>query len=153
MIVSPLGSVRLRRLGLTLGLTLLAAAAGIVVIAAAYDVWTRDASPEALVRGYFAALERGDLDAALQAIEPSARPTSSVFVANMLNNVYRIEGVAVRQASILERLRGEPGDPREVTIFLAITQSVDGVHWEAGPRVPLINQDRRWYLARPPFAD
>lgn len=126
--------------------------AAIVAVGAAFELRTRDSSPEALVRGYFEALERGDLDAALTAIEPAARQASATFVANLLSNEYRIQGIAVRQSSILGRLRGEPAGPREVTVFLAITQAVDGVRWEASPRVPLIEADGRWYLARPPLA-
>jgi hypothetical protein len=142
----------LARAALLLSLVLLVANAMIVGAAVAVDLATRDSSPEVVVRGYFGALERGDLHAALAAIDPSARQSSSAFVANLLNNEYRIEGIAVRQTSILGSLRGEPPGPREVTIFLAITQAVDGVRWEAGPRVPLVQDGGRWYLARPPLA-
>ena len=142
----------LARAGLVLALALLMLCGAIVVAAATLELRTRDTSPEAVVRGYFSALERGDLDAALLALDPSARASSASFVANMLNNEYRIEGIAVRQTSFLDRLRGEPARPPEATIFLAITQAVDGVRWEAGPRVALVQQDGRWYLARPPLA-
>jgi len=138
---------------LILSFALLAVAGGIVLLAAVQDVRGRDASPEAVIRGYFTALEAGDLDGALQAIDPSARAASASFVANMLTNEYRISGIAVRQPSVLGRLMGEPDGAREATIFLAITQAVDGIRWEAGPRVRLVQQGQRWYLARPPLAD
>jgi hypothetical protein len=67
------------------------------------DARGRDASPENLVRAYFSALERGDLEAALAAIQPGARASSVSFVANALDNEYRVEGVAVRSQSLLER--------------------------------------------------
>jgi hypothetical protein len=141
------------RLGLILSFALLAVAGAIVFLAAVQDVQGRGSAPEVVVRSYFMALEDGDLDAALQMIEPTARATSADFVANLLGNDYQVLGVAVRQASILDRLRGEPTGPRDATIFLAITQAVDGFRWEAAPRVPLVWRDERWYLARPPLAD
>ncbi len=151
---SPIPSTggALARTGLVLALALLVLSAVIVAVAAAFELRARDSSPEAVVRVYFQALERGDLDAALSAIDPAVRQSSTTFVANLLNNEYRIQGIAVRQSSILGRLRGEPAGPREVTVFLAITQTVDGVRWEASPRVPLTEADGRWFLARPPLA-
>ena len=109
----------------------------IVAVAAWSELRTRDSSPEAVVRAYFQSLERGELETALSAIDPAARQSSTGFVDNLLNNEYRIQGIAVHQSSILGRLRGEPPGPREVTVFLAITQTVDGVRWEASPRVRL----------------
>lgn len=148
-----MGAEQVARFGLIVSLVLLAMAVGVVVIGAAVDGRGRDVGPEAVVRGYFAALERGELDAALLAIEPSARASSTAFVANMLNNEYGIQGIAVGHSSILGRLSGEPAGPREVTIFLTITQVADGFRWVAAPRVPLVERDQRWYLARPPLAD
>jgi hypothetical protein len=134
-------------------LALLAAASAIVMLAAVQDARGRAESPEAVIRRYFVALEDGDLDGALQAIDPAARAGSAPFVANLLQNEYRVTGTAVRHSSVIDRLRGEPQGPRDATTFLVITQAVDGVRWEAVPRVPLVQRDRRWFLAGPPLAD
>lgn len=141
----------MRRFGLTGALALLALAALIVGVAAVFDVANRAASPERVVRRYFSALEAGDVEGALQEIVPSGRPAATSFVENGAGNHYRITGIAVEQTSLLDRLRGQSAGPREVTIFLDITQSLDGVRWQAGPRVPLVEAGGRWYVAWPPL--
>lgn len=124
-----------------------------VVGGAASDVQARNASPEATVRAYFAALEQGDVDGALSTLPQSIRGTWTPFVENGLHNEYRIVGVAVRSTSLMDQFRGMPAGPQDVTIFLDITQNVDGVRWQAGPRVPLMLTEGRWLLAHPPLAE
>jgi len=141
------------RVGLFLAVALLIACGAIAVVAAGLELRTRASSPEEVVRAYFAALEAGDLDAALRAIEPSGRPSASGFVANLLGNEFRIEGIAVRQPSLLDQLSGQPPGPTDVTVFLAITETSNGSRWEAAPRVSLVQEEGRWYLGRPPLAD
>jgi hypothetical protein len=104
-----------------------------------------------VVRRYFAALENGDVEAALDEITPTARPRSSEFVANGLFNSYRITGLAVREPSLLARALGQEAIPRDVTVFLDITQWTDDVMWQAAPRVPLVRVDGRWYLQHAPL--
>lgn len=140
------------RLGLPSAWALLAVAALLLTINGAADLLGRAASPEATVRRYFAALEADDVDAALDAIDPTVRPAWTPFVENGVRNEYRIVGIAVRHPSVLAQLRGDPAGPRELTVFLDITQAVDGARWQAGPRVPIVLIAGRWYLGRPPLA-
>src|SRR5687768_14927303 len=74
------------RFGLILSFALLTVAGAMVILSAAQDLQARDAAPEAVVRRYFAALEAGDLDGALQANAPAGRAGSTDFVANLLGN-------------------------------------------------------------------
>ena len=123
-----------------------------VVFGVALDIRSREAAPDNLIRGYFSALEHGDLDAALGAIAPPTRQSFAGVVANMQNNDYRIQGIAVRHTSMLDSLRGAPAGPREATVFLEVTEAVSGASWQAGPTVRLVEEGARVYLARPPFA-
>ena len=117
------------------------------------DLRGRAINPEATVRTYFAALERGDADAALATLPETSREQWRPFVENSLHNEYRIDGIAVRTTSLVNRLSGAPGGAQDVTVFLEITQFVDGVRWHAGPRVPLVQAGGRWLLAYPPLSD
>ncbi len=104
------------------------------------------------MRRYFTALEGGDVPGALSTLAPPVSDRDVAFVENGLGNRYRITGIAVRQPSLLARFVGAPAAPTEVTVFLDITQAVDDVRWQAGPRVMVREIDGRWYLARPPLA-
>lgn len=143
----------MRRAPLLLSLSLLVLLAAVVGLAALGDYLGRESAPESVVRRYFAALEAGDAPRALDEIAPSARDQWSDFVANGVLNSYRIKGIAVQVPSMGARLTGTTpsGGPQTATVFLEITQWVDGVRWQATPRVPLA-LDRRWYLERPPLA-
>ena len=143
----------MRILGLPTSLLLLAFAGALIGMAAASDALGRDRAPEAVARRYFAALEAGDAEGALGEVAPSARGMWRPFIQNGLYNQYRIKGIAVRQPSPLDRLLGSPAVSREATIFLEITLATEDVRWEAVPRVPLVEEAGRWYLARPPLAD
>jgi len=147
------GAPLVSRAGLVVGMLLLGFAAVTSLAAAVLDPPRRASSPEAVVRGYFNALEAGDAEAALMQLAPSGRGRWIDFVENSLGNDYRVLGVAVRQTSMVDRLRGAAAGPQEVTTFVEVTQAVGGERWRAGPRVPLVDQDGRWYLERPPLAD
>jgi len=140
------------RAGLVLAVVLLILCGAIVVVAAGQDLRARDSSVEAVARGYFAALQRGDLDAALLAIQPPARASSVAFVANLLGNEYRVQGVAVHEPALLDRLRGVPAGPQDVTVFIDVTEAASGARWQAGPKVPVVEEGGRLYLARPPLS-
>jgi hypothetical protein len=142
-----------QRTPIVLSLALAALLGAIVGLGAVADYLGRDSSPERVVRRYFAELEAGDASAALDELDPSARQRWSDFVENGILNTYRINGIAVRVTSIQGGLAGNDIlRPREVTIFLDITEWVDGAHWQASPRAPLVQVDGRWYLGRPPLA-
>ena len=136
--------------GLSLGLLILLA--GTVGIAAIFDLRSRSESPETVVRGYFQALEAGDAEGALDRVDPARREEWREFVENGVLNEYRIAGIAVRQPSLLARVRGESSAPRNVTVFLDITAWASGDRWQASPRTPLVQHEGRWYLSRPPLA-
>jgi hypothetical protein len=140
------------RSGLVAALVLLTVAAAAVVGATVLDPPRQAASPEASIRAYFTALEMGDAGSALMRIAPAARARWVDFVENGLLNEYRVLGVAVRHASVVDRLRGEPSGPRDATVFVEITEAVSGHRWRAGPRVPVVFEDGVWYLSRPPLA-
>jgi hypothetical protein len=142
----------LARVGLGLALALLVVSGAIVAIAAVQDLRARDSSVETLARGYFAALERGDLDAALSAIQPAARGPAAAFVANLLGNEYRVQGVAVREPSVLDRLPGAPVGPLEVTVFVNVIEAASGARWQAGPTVPVVTEGGLPYLAKAPLS-
>ena len=147
------GTPLLSRAGLMVGLLLLALTAAVSLLAAVLDPPRRASSPEAVVRSYFSALELGDADAALMQLAPSARGRWVDFVKNGLHNNYRVLGIAVRQTSIVDRLRGAATGPQDVTTFVEVTLAAGGEQWRAGPRVPLVGENGRWYLGRPPLAD
>ncbi|MBI4214061.1 MAG: hypothetical protein HY534_07115 [Chloroflexi bacterium] len=144
------GGRRMARDGFRSAMLLLMLAAGVVATGVIGETVGRDRGPEPAVRRYFVALEASDGPGALAEIAPENRSRGEAFVLNGLGNRYRVTGVAVEQASLLERWAGGPSGPRNVTIFLDITQA-EGSHWQAAPRVPLKEGDRRWYLGRPPL--
>jgi hypothetical protein len=125
----------------------------VVAMGAGSDLVGRASSPETVVRRYLAALQTGDVDAALRAIAPNSREQWTPFVENGVGNEYRVVGVAVRQPSLLARIGGEPGAPTEATVFLDITQAVEDVRWQTVSRVPLVELGGRWYLNRPPLSE
>ena len=141
------------RTPLVASLALIALLVGIVASAAVADYIGRDTAPERMVRRYFAALEAGDAARALDQIAPATREQWSGFVGNGVLNTYRMSGIAVEVPSVQSRLAGSDSRrPRAVTVFLDITQWVDGVRWQAAPRVPLVQVEGRWYLQHPPLA-
>lgn len=137
---------------LSVALSLLALALALVVAGAIGDLLGRSTGPETVAKRYFAALEASDVQGALEELEPNARSRWVAFVENGVANEYRVVGIAVRRPSLLDRLSGVLPEPTHVTIFLDITQAVDGARWQATPRVPLAHVGGRWYLAHPPLA-
>ena len=135
-----------------LALIMLATMVVLLAASAVVDLRDRRSGPEAVARAYFVALEAGDVDGALDAIEPAAREDATPFIENSVLNTYEVRGIAVRQPSVIERPQGQRGEPTDVTIFVDITQWTDGTQWQAGPDVPLVYEDGRWYLAKPPLA-
>jgi len=140
------------RLGLPIALALLAAFALAIAASTAADVRSRSASPDTLTRRYFTALEAGNVEGALETLPPEARPHWSEFLENIAGNQFRVNGIAVRWPSLLDRAAGASPTPIDVTVFVAVTQLVDDDRWEAAPRVPIVTRDGKSYLAWPPLA-
>ena len=132
---------------------LLGVTALVVAVGALQYLATRGSSPEFVVRQYFQALERGDVETALAQIEPRARAPAQRFVENNVRNRYAITGIAVQQPSLLARIRGQGNGAHSVTVFLDITQAVGGERWQAAPKVPLVEADGRWYLGAAPLRE
>jgi hypothetical protein len=130
---------------------LLVIASGLIVGSAVKDARSRASSPESTVGSYFAALHDENLDGALLALAPASRERDREFVENGLGNDYRVVGIAVRSASVIDRISGT-AVPNEATIFLDVTEAVSGASWQSTPRVLLVEQDGRWYMARAPLA-
>ena len=137
---------------LAASLGLLGFASAVIVAGAILDVAGRTQSPETVARRYFTALEASDVAGALAELAPSDRGRWVPFVENGVANEYRVLGVAIRHPSLISRFLGAAGEPTDLTVFLDITQAVDGVRWQATPRVPLVFREGRWFLAHPPLA-
>lgn len=112
-----------------------------------------EASVEAGVRRYAAAVTNAGLDAALAEITPARRADWADWVRGQLGNVYDVRGIAVRSPSLLERLvsRAQPG-PYEVTAVLDVNRGYPDEFYQPTTRVPVEQDGGRWYLAAPLLA-
>lgn len=130
-------------------LGLLAATAAAVAGGAFLERQQREVAP--IVRDYFAALQRRDLETALSHLAPEQRARWREFVANQQGNVFRVQDVSVRAASLLERLaQGQSGTATSATIFVSINPGTEDA-WRATTLVGLERRDERWYLREPPL--
>jgi hypothetical protein len=112
-----------------------------------------EASVEASVRRYAAAVTNSDLDAAMAEIAPDQRARWTDWVQGQLGNVYDVRGIAVRSPSMLERLTQHvPGGPREVTTALDVDRDFPDEFYQPTTRVDVEAFDGRWYLAAPLLA-
>jgi hypothetical protein len=112
-----------------------------------------EASVEASVRRYAAAVTNSDLDAAMAEIAPDQRARWTDWVQGQLGNVYEVRGIAVRSPSMLERLTQHvPGGPREVTTALDVDRDFPDEFYQPTTRVDVEAFDGRWYLAAPLLA-
>jgi hypothetical protein len=132
---------------LAFGLLLLCA----VVAALGPLVEARGRAPEQVVRAYLAAVERGELEAALQAVDPPVREAARERVANQLGARYRVHVLALASPSLIDRARGAPGGIGSATLLAEVTPAV-GDRWKSTAVVDLVERDGGWYLAEPPFA-
>ena len=137
----------MRALRLSLGLLVVCATVALVG-----PVWeARQRAPELAVREYLSAVEREDLDGALQAVVPEQRASVRERIENQLGNHYRVDVLALGRPSLLERARGVPDTSAWATILGEVT-TVSGERWKSTSVVRLVEQDGRWYLLEPPFA-
>jgi hypothetical protein len=123
-----------------LNAALLAAMALAIVVVEALD--RRDASVEAAVRQYAAAVTNSDLDGAMAEIAPEHRSAWRDFVAGQLGTRYVVTGVAVRAPSLLAApfevttvMDIDPGDPEsfyQPTTTVMVDQ-VDGAYYLGAP--------------------
>ncbi len=112
-----------------------------------------EASVEASVRRYAAAVSNSDLDGALAEIAPDQRANWSDWVRSQLGNVYDVRGIAVRSPSVLQRVNQRvPAGPFEVTAVLDVNRDFPEDFYQPTARVPVEEFEGRWYLARPLLA-
>ena len=130
---------------------LLALVAGAIVGVELTD--RAEASVEASVRRYAAAVTNANVDAALAEIAPDQRPAWNEWIRGQLGNVYDVRGIAVRAPSLLtratQRVRGQP---YEVTVVLDVNRDYPDEFYEPTTRVAVQEQDGRWYLSAPLLA-
>jgi len=112
---------------------------------------SRQRAPEATVRAYLAAVEQGDLDAALDRLAPVARAAERERVSRQLGNRYRVESLVLGAPSVADRLLDRSRPPAWTVVGAAITP-VAAERWRSSSTADLVHIDGRWYLASPLFA-
>jgi len=131
-----------------LALGLLATAALVAVLGPVWEA--RQRAPEQTVRLYLAAVERGELEAALTTLVPEAQAALRERIENQLGSRYRVEVVALATPSLLARVGGAPATTAEATILAEVTP-VTGERWKSTSVVDLVERDGRWLLVDAPF--
>ena len=131
-----------------LALGLLATAALVAVLGPVWEA--RQRAPEQTVRSYLAAVERGELEAALATLVPEAQAALRERIENQLGSRYRVEVVALATPSLLARVGGAPATTAEATILAEVTPVV-GERWKSTSVVNLVERDGRWLLVDAPF--
>ncbi len=121
-------------------------------VSTAGPIWeSRQRAPEQIVRAYLAAVERDDLDRALDQLAPERRDDARQRVDNQLGNRYRVESLVLGAPSVADRLLGRPRPSAWAVVAAEITPVV-GDRWKSSSTADLVELDGRWYLARPLFA-
>ena len=114
-------------------------------------VETRQRAPEGIARAYLAAVERGDVEAALATLEPDQRETQRERVALQVRNRYAIVTLVLGRPSLLDLATGRESRSAWVTVLADVT-TVTGEHWRSTSTAPLVERGGSWYLTRPLFA-
>lgn len=140
-----------RPLPLVAAATLWMLAVGFIATGAFADRGERASGPEATVLAYSAAVERGDLEAALSQLIPSARQTSASWVAWQMGNHYRILESAVRSAPLTDQLRGAANRDQVVVVVNMEIEGKGNPAWRTVVEVPAQRVDGKWLLSRPPL--
>jgi hypothetical protein len=130
---------------------LLILAAAAAFSAAGPVLEARQRAPEGVARAYLRAVEAGDLEAALAAIDPLQREAQRERVAWQTRNRYTIVTLVLGQPSLLDRLSGRDVATAWVTVLADVT-TVTGERWRSTSTAPLVERDGVWYLTRPLFA-
>ena len=141
--------VRFSRHRASIPLALLVVAA---ILAAIGPLWeTRQRGPEGAARASLLAVERSDLEGALQSLAPDARAGAREDVARQLGNRYRIETLVLGRPSLLDRLLARPEPPAWATLSAEVTTG-SGERWKSTSTAELVEAGGVWYLTRPLFA-
>jgi len=129
---------------------LLLALSGVLAIVGPL-VETRQRAPEGIARAYLAAVERGDLDAALATLDPDQREAQRERVALQVRNRYAIVTLVLGHPSLLDLIGGRESRSAWVTVLADVT-TITGDRWRSTSTAPLVERDGTWYLTRPLFA-
>lgn len=132
-----------------LALAFLATAALVAVLGPIWEA--RQRGPEQSVRAYLAAVEQGEIEAALAMTVPEAQGALRERIENQLGSRYRIEVVALATPSLLARLGGAPATTATTTVLAEVTP-VAGERWKSTSVVDLVEREGRWLLVDAPFA-
>ncbi len=139
-----------RPVSLFLVMGLVAVVIVIVVLGFLSDRETRARGPESPVIAYASAVERSDLQQALDQLAPNIRQRSTSFVQWQLGNRYTILDSAVRGQPLLDRILNRPAGQTEVVVTVKIKES-NGTTWQTTEGWPVAFIDGRWFLQRPPL--
>jgi hypothetical protein len=122
------------------------------IVAAIGPLWeTGQRGPEGTARAYLAAVERGDLEAALATLAPEAREPARAQVILQLENRYTIETLVLGSPSALDRLQARPLPLAWATLLAEVTTTT-GERWKTTSTADLVRIDGIWYLTAPLFA-
>lgn len=130
-------------------LLLLLISAAVAMVGPLWETGQR--GPERTARAYLAAVERGDLDAALATLAPESRAAARDRVAVQLGNRYRIETLVLGAPSVLDRLLARPLPPAWATLLAEVTTTT-GERWKTTSTADLVRIGGVWYLTAPLFA-
>lgn len=115
-------------------------------------IWeARRRGPETAVRAYLAAVERGEVDAALETISPERRAALAERVALQRTSTYQVAVLALGTPSVLARAGGADGAIARATLHAVVTNA-NGDRYPTTSTVDLVEHGGRWYLLEPPFA-
>jgi hypothetical protein len=134
---------------LSVALCLLLVAGGVTVIGPLLE--TRLRAPEGTARAYLRAVEQGNVDAALDLIEPSRRDALRERVALQRQNRYEVASVVLGRPSLIDRVLGRQMPPAWVIVTADVT-TMSGERWRSTSTASLVEQDGVWLLVAPLFA-
>jgi hypothetical protein len=132
-----------------LALALLALCAVVAVVGPVLEARRR--APEQTVRAYLAAVERQDLEGALETLASEAREPERDQVELQLGSRYAILVLALGAPSIADRALGASPDAAHATVLAEVTP-VSGERWRSTTVVRMVSRDGVWYLLSAPFA-
>lgn len=134
---------------LRIALSLLGLCAVVAVIGPLVE--TRQRSPEGTARTYLQAVERGDVEAALAAIDPATRDGLRERVELQARNRYEVQTVVLGRPSVVDRLMGRQLPAAWVTVTASVT-TITGERWQSTSTASLVEHDGVWFLVGPLFA-
>lgn len=114
-------------------------------------VETRQRTQEGTARAYLQAVELGDVDAALAALDVAGRDGQRERVALQARNRYEIGTVVLGRPSVMDRLLGRQLPAAWVTVTASVT-TITGERWQSTSTASLVERDGVWFLVGPLFA-